>query len=142
MAIACVKYDTIRTDTSALADKVNKVSDWTEQSDLEVGRAMRRVKSWKEDLDKIVVLLRNLQEVVLSNDISESEVSLMIAETLVETVTDELQVAVEAIEYEDNERALFTLDTTKPDPVKLPTFEGRGDEDFTTFQGGEGFHTK
>ena len=134
IATAKVKYDTIVTDTGALADKVNKVPDWTEESELEVGRAMRSIKPWKEDLEKIVALHRSLKEVILSNGISESEVSLTAAEALVETVTDELITAVEAIEHEDNVRALFTLDTTKPDPVKLPTFEGRDEEDFTVFR--------
>ena len=38
------------------------------------------------------------------------------------------------MESQDDKRALYTLDTTKADPAKLPTFEGKESEDFTIFK--------
>ena len=46
----------------------------------------------------------------------------------------DVEKAVEAIKAEDDKRELYTLDTAKVDTVKLPTFEGRDDEDFAKFK--------
>ena len=134
VANANVKFSTLNDDINELGEKVNKVSDWEVESDLEVGRAMRAIKSWKEDLDKIVTLNRVLKEIVIKNDISDEEISLVAADALVNNVSDEVWIAVKAIESQDDYRALFTLDTTKQDPIKLPSFEGKDDEDFSVFK--------
>ena len=40
----------------------------------------------------------------------------------------------EAVQGEDDEQKLYTLDPAKANAVKLPTFEGRDDEDFAKFR--------
>ena len=115
IAKAKVKYDMIVADSGELASKVGKVANWKEQSDLEVERAMRNVKNWREDLEKIVTLNRDLKELVISENIPEGVVSGDAADVLVGSAADELKEVTEAIEFEDDERALFTLDTVKPD---------------------------
>ena len=134
IATATVKYDTIVANSGKLASKVNKVVDWELESDLEVGRAMRKIKNWKVELEKIETLNRDLKELVLSNGISENDISFIAAEALTSSVSDELTETVEAIEQQDDVRKLFTLDTAKSDPVKLPTFEGKDSEDFSIFK--------
>ena len=129
-----VKFDILNDDINKLSDKVIRVSDWEQESDFEVGRAMRNIKSWKEDLEKIVTLNRSLKELVVENDITEHEISLVAADALVNTVSDEVFNAVKAIEDQDDAKALFTLDTTKQEHIKLPSFEGRDDEDFSVFK--------
>ena len=41
---------------------------------------------------------------------------------------------MKAIEDQDDAKTLFTLDPTNPDPIKLLSFEGRDDEDFSVFK--------
>ena len=134
IATATVKYDTIVANSGKLASKVNKVVDWELESDLEVGRAMRKIKNWKVEMEKIETLNRDLKELVLSNGISDNDISLMAAEALANSVSEELTETVEAIEQQDDVRKLFTLDTAKSDLVKLPIFEGKDSEDFSIFK--------
>ena len=134
VANANVKFNILNEDINELSDKVNQVSDWEQEGDLKIERGMRSIQSWKEDLVKIVTINRSLKELVINNDISEDEISLVAADALVNNISDEVLVAVKVIEDQDDERALFTLDTSKPDPIKLPSFEGREDEDFTVFK--------
>ena len=130
------KCDAIQKDGEALLEKVNKVDIecWKDQSELSIGRAMRGIKGWEEDLQKIIILRRDLDDVVASNGLTQEDAQILEAGILVDRVSEELRFATESIEDEDNARELYTLDISKADPVKLPTFEGRDDEDFAQFK--------
>ena len=43
-------------------------------------------------------------------------------------------MAVKKIKAEDFERELYSLDSVPAEKVRIPTFEGRVDEDFTLFK--------
>ena len=47
---AKAKYSAILDDIKDLEEKVNEVEDWSKESELSIGRAMRNVKIWKEEL--------------------------------------------------------------------------------------------
>ena len=49
-------------------------------------------------------------------------------------MSDDLRVATEKIKLEDSKRELYTLVEASTETVKLPTFEGRDDEDFDQFK--------
>ena len=53
---------------------------------------------------------------------------------MVDRVTSEVREAIDAIKKEDDSRELYTLDVAKTDPLKMPVFEGRDDEDFAKFK--------
>ena len=50
------------------------------------------------------------------------------------TLGSELDIAMEEITYEDESRCLFSINKTKTASVKLPTFGGEADEDFSKFE--------
>ena len=131
---ANVKFSSLNEEINELSEQVHKVTDWEIEEDLEIGRGMRKIKSWKENLEKIVKINRSLKEIVINNDIGEDDISLLAADALVNNISDEVYIAARAIEEEDDKRALFTLDTAKPDPIILPIFEGRDDEDYSVFK--------
>ena len=65
------KVEAILADCEELAEKIGSRSleAWTLQSDLEIGRAMKEIKTWEASLEKIVALKRNLDDIVASVDL-------------------------------------------------------------------------
>ena len=117
-----------------LSDEVNKITDWDKEADLIVSRTMKKLQSWKKDLKEIVDVNRKLRVIAKANSFTSQEVSIDSAEAYVNKLADDLNETVREVESQDDKRALYTLDTTKADPVKLPTFEGKESEDFTIFK--------
>ena len=76
----------------------------------------------------------NLDDIVASHDISDENIQHLEAGILVEKVSSEVRETIDAIMKEDDSRELYTLDTAKTDPIKMPVFEGRDDEDFEHFK--------
>ena len=53
---------------------------------------------------------------------------------LVDALAKEVKEACEAVEEEDSDRELYSLDESKNDKVQLPSLEGRDDEDFSRWK--------
>ena len=129
------KCDAIFNDGDELSTKIGEVGDWDEASDLTVGRAMRNIKTLKEDLEKIVDVKRSLEDLVATYDLTEDDdVQLSVADAMVDRLSGEVREVIDAIKEQDDVRELYTLDAAKTDNVKLPTFEGRDNEDFSKFK--------
>ena len=77
---------------------------------------------------------RDLKELALSHELNEWEVSTHAAQAFVDNVADLVYQAIEDVESEDEKRALHTLDNVNTNPVKLPFFEGKDEEDFSDFK--------
>ena len=131
---AKVKFQTILKLSDVLGDKVNEVSEWKEEKDLSVGRNMRKIDSWEKELEKITALNDDLKELVLSNGIASDDVPLDSSNAHVDKLFDDVEASIKAVRDEDDKRALYTLDSAKRDPIKMPLFEGNDDEDFTLFK--------
>ena len=133
-AKAKVKFSNILKLCGILADKVSEVNDWEEESDLSIGRTMKKIENWEKEVEKINALNDDLKELVLSNEIPSDDVSLDSSAAYVDKLSDDVEAAIKAVREEDDKRALYTLDTAKSDPIKMPIFEGKDDEDFTLFR--------
>ena len=131
---AKVKFQTILKLCDVLDDKVNEVSEWKEEKDLSVGRNMRKIDSWEKELEKITALNDDLKELVLSNGIASDDVPLDSSNAQMDKLFDDVEASIKAVRIEDDKRALYTLDSAKSDPIKMPLFEGNDDEDFTLFK--------
>ena len=94
---------------------------------------MNEIKGWKDRLDTIVTLKRDLDNVAAKNLLHESTEIHQVA-ILISDLSGGAESVIESIKAEDNSRELYTLDTVKADLVQLPTFEGRVDEDFAKFK--------
>ena len=119
---------------SDLSAEINRIADWESEADLTVSRTMKKLQGWKKDLKEIESVNRKLRILVKSNGLTNTELSIDSAEAYVSKVVDELNTTTHEVEKQDDERALYTLDTSKADPVKLPTFGGKEDEDFSLFK--------
>ena len=127
------KCDAIFEDCDLLSDKI-ALGDMKEASDLVIGRAMRDSKVWKEELDKVIDMKRSFEDIVAVNELSEEDTRLYEVTILLDRLTDEVREAIDTVKGEDDSRELYTLDSAKTETVKLPTFEGREDEDFAKFK--------
>ena len=87
-----------------------------------------------QNLKKIVELGRSLDDIVASYDLSDDNIQHLEAGILVDRVSGDVREAIDAIKKEDDSRELYTLDIAKTDPIKMPVFEGRDDEDFAIFK--------
>ena len=134
VAKATAKENPINEDMDDLRDKINSVAEWSEESDVNVRKGMRDMANWKEELSRITMAVRELKEIVSEFDISPLLVNLYALETRNSDLATELKRICNAIEREDKDRALYSLDNSKFDLVKLPTFSGQESEDFVKFK--------
>ena len=136
-ARAKAKCEAVIADASEMKEELKEIdpSDYENESDLSIERACMKIKTWRKKLEKITSLFRETKDIVAGNDVSEDDVDLVDAEYLLEEITEGFKVAYKILIEEDNKRELYTFDSSKTtDLVKLPTFEGRDDEDFADFR--------
>ena len=131
---AKAKYESVLEEIQELEDKVNTVGDWSDESDISIGRAMRNAKVWKTEIQKVLEMSRELKEITFEHNMTEEEIAANYQESVVATLSEDIKNVIANIEREDDRRALFTLDKAKTDPVKLPVFEGKDSEDFMKFK--------
>ena len=127
------KYECIMDDVTVLEEKIRKVHNWSEISDLEVGRYMYEIKDWTADMQRLLKLNRELEDLRADYALTAEEVK-SDSEMVVNGLNDELKLTIDAVKEQDDLRALFTLDKSKSDPVKLPVFEGKESEDYVEFK--------
>ena len=128
---AQVKGNAVRTDARALTDDLTEIDVclWEEVSDLDIGKAMRKIKPWREELNRIVKMWRDLEEIATvagiqgRPEVHETRQQVKELQALFVTVQEE-------VEKEDLNRALHTLDISTGAKVSYPNFEGRDDEDW------------
>ena len=77
---------------------------------------------------------REFTEFVASNNLCDEDIDIIGTNVMVESVVREVKETVKSVEEEDFQRRLFSLDTSSADKVKLPTFEGKDEEDFQKFK--------
>ena len=132
---AQVKGNAVRTDARALTDDLTEIDVylWEEVSDLDIGKAMREIKPWREELNRIVKMWRDLEEMATVAGIQgrpkvhETRQQVKELQALFVTVQKE-------VEKEDLNRALHTLDISTGAKASYPNFEGRDDEDWSDFE--------
>ena len=128
------KRDAILTQIEDLSDKVSEVGDWSEESDLSVSRGMRNLTKWNKELEKITTMFHEFSEIYSTYDLTENDVEMSSTQLMVNKISKEVKDANKSLEEEDNVRELYTLDSAIADKVKLPTFEGKDDEDYARFK--------
>ena len=132
---AQVKGNAVRTDARALTDDLTEIDVylWEEVSDLDIGKAMRKIKPWREELNRIVKMWRDLEEMATvagiqgRPEVHETRQQVKELQALFVTVQEE-------VEKEDLNQALHTLDISTGAKVSYPNFEGRDDEDWSDFE--------
>lgn len=127
-----VDLEKVRIDAKDLSEEVRRVKDWTKASNKDVEEAMQERKDWKKRFRSIQENLLNAKKVVHGNSLDSS--ALAAQEAAVTTLEAELEMAVNDIELEDNNRGLYSLSKSKTANVKYPTFSGNKDEDYLRWE--------
>ena len=132
---AGVKGKAVRDDVTALTEDLTYVDVymWEEVSDVEIAKAMRKIKPWREELNRIVKSWRDLQEMAtvagIQNRPEVDETGKKVGE-----LQALFQQVVTEVEREDLSRCLHSLDVSTGAKVSYPNFEGRDDEDWNDFE--------
>ena len=93
---------------------------------------MKKAEKWQEDLEKIVVIMREMKKTLKrEHDVEEGEIKCDEVCKTVDDLREDLKEVKQKIADEDNKRQLYSLDTTKTSKVNLPTFGGKDHEDFS-----------
>ena len=131
---AKAKWDGICSRCNVLTDKTRAFPDWSKESNLVIGRGMKEIKSWEEEMEKINSLYLELKEHLIDWNISEVECTIFGAKEIIDGLQQVVTETIGTIKGEDDDRALYTLDSSKHDQVKYPTFQGLDNEDFALFK--------
>ena len=113
--------------------EVDSISDhWGEQSNSEVCKAMRRIGDWEKSLVRISTAFRDYERLSkLYNEEAEERESVLNDFISIRNTVKEVIIAVQ---FEDEDRNLQTLQSSKPENVKYPTFSGDPGEDLLKFK--------
>ena len=109
---------------------------WDAAQDSDVAKAMRKLKTWKEDLAKIVKVWREVDELLIVSNIAERNrpAEATEAKELVDDLQKIFKDTKKEVESEDLRRGLHSLDVSSSAKVNYPTFEGNDDEDWEDFK--------
>ena len=96
---------------------------------------MKKAEKREEDEEKIVQMMRKMETLKLEYDVEERKVGCEELETTVNDLEEEVkQVKQKIVVNENNNRQLYSQDTTKAGNLNMPTFGGKDHGDFSKFK--------
>ena len=133
---AKIKCKAVQEDSQSLSDELTEIDilGWSYASDLEVSRAMRKMKTWRDQLEKVKKQWREVDEIISTANVRDKPVEVTEAEEAVRSLQTLFQEVKKQVEDEDLKRCLHSLEISTTAKVSLPNFEGRDDEDWTIFR--------
>ena len=133
---AKIKCKAVQEDSQSLSDELTEIDilGWSYASDLEVSRAMRKRKAWRDQLEKVRKQWREVNEIISTAYVRDKPVEVTEAEDAVWSLQTLFQEVKKQVEDEDLKRCLHSLEISTTANVSLPNCEGRDDEDWTIFR--------
>ena len=122
----------IREKAKTLSNEVKEVDDWTEAEDNIVEEYMGKIEGWKKTLEMLKDKTYSLEKNTNLHNLDNT--SLEAAKGLMKTLESETLIVIEDIRTEDVTRCLYSLGNSKAAHVKLPSFSGAVEEDFSKFK--------
>ena len=123
-----VDMQIISTEGTQLSTEIQKFDDWGDAPDNEIEVAMNKVDDWKRKMEKLREKSYAIQRNTMSFNLDQS--MMRSSKALVNTLSSELEIVVDNIQFEDGKRCLYSQNRSKVAAVKFPTFGGDTDEDF------------
>ena len=128
-----IDHEKIGEDIKHLSAELNRFQDWSTVDDHEIEVGMGKIEGWrkraKQIQDALFAMKRNVQKHRLDDD------KLTSAECAVNYLKSEMETIIETIEFEDDQRCIFSLNKNSSSKVSYPqTFSGKPEEDFHKFQ--------
>ena len=87
----------------------------------------------RTELNRIYNLNAQFQELAVDSS-DDSNVQFVDAQNIVTVLGEDVEETVKLIQKEDDDRQLYTLDSSNTNPVKLPVFEGKDSEDYSSWK--------
>ena len=136
IAKAKVKLKKLNSAMDNLEEEVKEIpeDEWEDQSNIVISRAFKKIEKWESNFEKLQSNFFDLEETLAEFTVSSEELDISGAETRLNLLEETLKCVKEAIKQEDTLRELYSMDISKPDPVKLPTFSGNEGEDYLAFK--------
>ena len=108
------------------------LSRYRSKSDADISKLVRETKSWSQALVSLSKVFREYEELAIAS--GEDSEDLENNQTIFDTAKSRLLDLKQIVEEEDSRRNLFTLDNTKFEKVKFPTFSGEKKRRFHQIQ--------
>lgn len=93
---------------------------------------MNKVDDWKRKMEKLREKSYAIQRNTMSLNLDQS--TMRSSKALVSTLSSELDIVVDSIQFEDGKRCLYSQNRSKVASFKFPTFGGDIEEDFAKFE--------
>ena len=127
-----VDMQIISDEGTQLSKEIQNFDDWGVAPDNEVEIAMNKVDEWKRKMERLRGKSYAIQRNTMSFNLNES--SMRSSKALVNTLSSELDIVVEHVQFEDEKRCLYSQNRSEVASVKFPMFGGDTDEDFSKFE--------
>ena len=126
-----IDAEIVTDDVKSLAAELAKVDDWTKAESHIVEKYMQKIEPWKKQLRFLKNKVRSIKKNTVMFDLNNTKQ--LRAESAVNSLEAELEIAIEHLEHEDSERCLYSLNKSNTASIKYPQFSGHQDEDYIKF---------
>ena len=114
-------------ETNVMGDLLME-ENWEETDNSTVSQAMRLINSWQNQMNQVERTYREFENDAKEYSFPQDKVEPIDAEyTRIREKFDNIK---KAVQFQDRERGLFTMEPTKTEKVTFPTFSGKPSEDY------------
>ena len=106
--------------------------NWEEVEDETIGNGMRNLSKWQDQVNIIERSYRKYENMALKYKFSGEKKGAMEATYL--DIKERFEKTKDALEKEDTDRGLYTLEPARTDIIKYPIFSGLPSEDYIKFR--------
>ena len=129
---AQVKSDVVKLDTELR--KVD-LENWSDVPDKDIENGVKKLEVWQARLDSIISSYREVEDILSSQDVPIQDIrEVAQAGAKLKTLEGFFSEVRDRIEYEDENRELYSGSTAITEKVAYPVFEGRDDESYMDFK--------
>ena len=131
MLLAQTEANLLLGEISVLGDIMIE-ENWEEVDDETVGHAMRNLSKWQDQMNIVERSYRRYENMALKHSFSQERKESMAA--TYQDRKERFESTRDAVQQEDSDRGLYTLEPAKTDIIKYPTFSGLPSEDYLKFR--------
>ena len=129
---ADIDAEKISMEVKSLTAETKRFGDWSVAPDHEIEVAMGKLESWRKRMKEIRETLYSLRRNIQMHGLDETK--LRTSTGAVDVLQTLLDSCIEDIQFENEERCLYSLNKSRSGDVKMPRFGANLDEDFLKFE--------
>ena len=121
----------IEEEVKSLEVEVSTVTDWEDAENSVVEEYMGKITEWKKTIKSLKEKSYSMERNTKFHKFDDTKMKTSAA--LIATVECKVNTAIKSIKDEDSSRCLYSMCKSTAAKVKLPSFSGAPEEDFSTF---------